>query len=456
MRASRQLVGVGVCSRSGTALSRVIVAYAGLLAPFLTPERAVAGPASPPPASAGELKRAARQVESAEAKALDAQQKVDALAKEAVALAAQHRTLVDAVKKAKAELARHLRAGQQAYSLPPAPAKPSKKPPPLPKLKALKTGKTEYAEVLSLSAAATKAYAALSENEAALEQRAEAAGDVSNSNDAALKDAQTAAVTMKTAAAAKDAPPPFKTAAQDAANKLKNARAAATAAMALSRKARTSSGFASPKAYATRVASLAKEREQLQKSQQLADVTLKDVVARLALQNPPVPGCDLRKVPWRDMAYPWVPQGDSWAPLRLHGGAPVCESANKDECPYTPSLGDVSDGADSVLTLGDLDGDGKPEAALHLLEACCDVSSVAVLFFKQDAECHLEFLSSIDLINSSGSILGGAFVADMPFARPGENIGLGAVSGREHAEWRLVQGQLRKTKSVKTTVKLDQ
>lgn len=85
--------------------------------------------------------------------------------------------------------------------------------------------------------------------------------------------------------------------------------------------------------------------------------------------------------------------------------------------------------------------------------ACCDVSEVELLVFKQDADCHLDYVDSISLTNSTGLIQGGAIVADLPFARPGENMGVGQATGREHAEWRLVAGKLKKTKSVKTVVK---
>lgn len=415
---------------------------------------APSAPAAPPTPS--DLRRATRNIASVEASSAVAKQKAEALASDLGALALQHKVLDAALKKSKADLALHLRTGQTAYATPKAPPVPSKKTPPLPKLASLKKAKLEYAAFVQSNVVVGKDLTALLKNEADLEQQAEAANQIATAAETAVKDAQADAALLKTAAADKAAPAPAKAAAELAATQLKSVRMAATAATAAARKARSGSGFASATAFATRKAAATRDREQDLVKAKLVEATLQDVDARLALQNPAVPKCDLRRVLWRDMTYPWFPWGTLQHGMKLKDGLWVCDEPNPDQCSGSwPAVSDVAEGPDSALVLGDLDGDGKPEAALHVTTFCCDVTGVEVLLFKQDAECRLDFLGDVSLTNSSGTIVGGAFVADQPFARKGENIGLGAVSGREHVEWRLVRGKLTKTKSVVTVVPIE-
>lgn len=387
-----------------------------------------------------------------EAAATEAKQKTEALAAEVAALAVQHKALAAALKKSNDELAQHLRNGQTAYTRPLPPPANSKKAPPLPKLASLKKARLEYASFVQSNGAVAKDLAALRKNEADLEQRAEAAAQVAAAAEVAVKDTQADAALLKTAGSGKTASAPAKSAADLAATQLKTARAAITGATAAARKARAGSGFASAAAYATRQSKLTLDAEQTKTKLSLVEATLHDVDARLALQNPAVPKCDLRRVPWRDMTYPWLPWGTRKNALKLKEGVWVCDEPNPDDC--VGSFPSVSgEGPDDLIELGDLDGDGKPEAALTIATFCCDVSGSEVLFFKQDADCHLDFLGEVSLMNATGTIVGGAFVADLPFPRKGETFGVDAVTGREHAEWRFVQGKLTKTKSVKTVIK---
>ena len=426
-----------------------------VLGGLATLHRAWAAQPPPPLPSANELKKAAKHVASAETATLEAKQKVEALASEVTALAVQHRALDADLKKSKTARDAHFRAAQAAYTTPKAPINPPKKAPPLPKLESLKKAQLEYTAFVQADATVAKGQAALSKNEADLEHHAEIAAQAAVEAEAAAKAAEADAASLKRAAADKTAPATAKAEAELAATQLKNAKAASSSTGAASRKARSGSGFASVAAFTTRTASVAHEADQARQKQAVAEATLREVNAKLALQNPPVPGCDLRRVPWANMTYPWLPWGTRQNPLKMHEGAWVCDEPDPSTCPGPPNVGDVSGEPDSALVLGDLDGDGKPEAALHIMTFCCDVSGIEVLFFKQDAECRLEYLGDLSLINSSGTIVGGAFVADLPFARHGENLGLGAVSGREHAEWRFVQGKLRQTKSVKTVVPIE-
>lgn len=434
---------------------RAFVAALGMTLGLGSGSRAeAASPAEPAPSRVSrDPKQAAHEAASAEAAALEAKNGAERLAAEAVTLADQHRALASSLAVSRAELGKHWRTAQSAYTLPKT-AVPVGKPAPLPKLSALKTAKSEYEAFIHASSAVVKDERTLRASEARLEEHAEAALTSASSAKTAAQQAQDSAAALHKVQAEKPAPPNAKAAAELADAQLKSARGAATTAAALAQKARSKSGFSTAAAYTSKQTAAASDAEKAKAQLALANATLREVDARLSLQNPEVPGCDWHKVPWRDMTYPWLPWGTLKHALQLKDGAWVCDEPDHDNCVGPPNLGDISPGPDSALILGDLDGDGKPEAALQLLTFCCDVSSFEVLIFKQDAQCHLEYVDEISFANSSASFSGGALVADLPFARQGENMGLGAVSGMEHAEWRLLNGKLRKTKSVKSVAPL--
>jgi len=395
-----------------------------------------------------ELKRVAQGVTNARATALASLEKAAAEAAAVTPLATNHKRLTSALTAERAELGKHLRRAQAAHPLRTAPAPKAKPGAALPKLDLLKTAKLEYETVLHESADEKKIAAELRNNDDELARHVESTSDWAASAHDAATEAQGGAALLSSEAKKASNDVARKEAAQLARAQATEALAAAKSALTNASTARTASGIASKAAYLTRKSAEAQDDEKAQQRLAAVRLTVLEVTKALAQQNPVIPACDLSKVPWQDMAYPWLELESSGEPVTFHAGVRVCDQPNSDECSQaTPSLGD--------LVFGDLDGDGKPEAALHVMTQCCDVSVVTVLFFTRDAQCHLQQLGSVELVNSTGTIVGGAFVADVPFARHGENIGLGAVTGREHAEWRWLKGQLRKTVSVKTVVPLN-
>jgi len=415
---------------------------------------ASAAPATAPqPPSAAELKRASKHAATVEAAALAAKSTAEQEQSEVAKLATTHKALAAAVAAAKSALNAHAAKASSAYRAPRPGLKPPKHPE-LPKVSALKAARTEYSAVLDSISSLAKARAELAANEAQLAAHADAAATAAANSKAAVADLEGAAKLLKSAVKG-SAASPEKERSDAAATQLKNARAAASSAASLAQKARTASGMTSTSSLATKQAASKREEAQLEQQRLAADATLKDVVERLRLQSPEVPGCDLRKMPWRDMTYPWLPWGTRQNAATFKAGQWLCDEPNPDECNGSaPGIGDIVPGPDSAVAFGDLDGDGKPEAAVHVLQFCCDVSGFIVMFFKQDSDCHLDYVGSAGFTNANGTIEGGAFVIDEPYARGGENIGLGGVSGRHHQEWRIVGGKLKLTKSVKTVVPL--
>ncbi len=410
---------------------------------------APAGTAAKPVESAVDEKALARRVASAHARALAAQDKAKKAADAVASLAEQNKPLRAALSTQDADLAKHTRAAQSAYPVRSAPPKPSKKPSPLPKLESLKTAKTEYEAAVQASRAASKTQIALRRNEEQLELEVEAAEDSAAIAKSAAEEAQGNAALLATQAKRATATTASKSATDVAQAQLKEAKAAALSAGSAATKARSSSGSPSKAGYAKKKADAAREDEKAKQQLATLEVTLREADSALATQNPAVPNCDLAKVPWQNMTYPWFPFGSQGHPLTLKDNVRVCDEPNPDECYGPPNIASSLADQPGPL-LGDLDGDGKPEAVLELATFCCDVSGYEMLFFQLDPQCHLRYLGGVsEIANAQGAIVNGAYVVDMPWARPGENLGLGAVSGVEHAEWRLVKGQIKKTVSVK-------
>ncbi len=392
----------------------------------------------------------AKRAASAHALALAAQISAQKAADAVTPLAAQHKPLSAALGTERAAFTKHLHAAQTAYPPHAASAKPSTKPAPLPKLESLLTAKTEGEAAVQASSAALKSEAALHANEAQLELLAEAAADAAANAKSAAQETQDSATLLVAQAKPAGATAAAKAAADLAQTQEKEAKAAATSAASAAGKARASAGTASKAAFAARQAADARGDEQAKQQQATLQSSLREVDAALALQNPAVPGCDLHKVPWQSMTYPWFVYGGFKQPLTLKDNVRVCDETEPDGCTGPPAIAARETDQTPSPLFGDMDGDGKPEAALELITFCCDVSGFEVLFFKLDPQCHLRYLGSAsDIANAQGALVNGAYVIDMPWARPGENLGLGAVTGVEHAEWRLVNGQIKKTVSVK-------
>jgi hypothetical protein len=142
------------------------------------------------------------------------------------------------------------------------------------------------------------------------------------------------------------------------------------------------------------------------------------------------------------MTYPSLPYGSAHKPLKLTNGAYVCDEPNQDDCPGNPPW-------ITTPLYGDLAGDGSQHAVIEIFVGGGDYSSYSVRFFGKDSQCHLQLLGQADDNTVPGAIVGHGYVADLIYAKDGENLGVGNTSGVEHAEWRFVKGQVLKTVSVK-------
>jgi hypothetical protein len=401
----------------------------------------------------------ARQVAASKAAASNARDHAAKARERLEALAPTRKQLRAAIKTEQAEFAKHWHAAQAAYPLspivpPPAPAKPGKKKP-LPKVESLRTAKTEYGEVGRVGAALFTDGAALRRADDEAAQQSEAATGAASQAKSSSKDAQEQAKAVAKQAqdsaqaakkdksnAATQAALGLKAEADLARADAKEAQAAATAADQEASKSRTLSGLGTAQAYAAKKAAADKDEDKLKTNLESARRTLKEVDAALDAQSPLIKGCDLRNVDWKNMTYPWYPYGTKEKPLKLTDGFYVCDEEHAEDCPQmAPSI--------ETPLFGDLAGDGSQNVAVEISIEFPELQFYDVMFFGKEADCHLRFLGSTPRQTTNGAIQGHAYVADLPYAKRGESMGLGSETGVEHVEWRLIKGKLKQTVDVK-------
>ena len=332
----------------------------------------------------------------------------------------------------------------------PAPTKKRTKPPPT---EAYTTGKAEYAAAATAGRTILEKRAELVKFWEELQRQTAASADLVTKAKAADKDAQTASKALGAAAAKakraapKDPESPAAKAAAELSSQADQAKAtaleahtSAVAATTDATKIRTVTGLGSPAALKTKVTTAEKADTALRAKLASGKATSMNIDNTLAAWNPKVRDCDLRKVDWKNMTYPWIPYGKAPKPLKLTNGAYVCDEPKQADCPGAPP--NVKE-----PLYGDITGDGSAAAVVEVFIGSSDAALYDVLFFGKDADCRLHITGEIPTQKNTGTIAGNAYAVDLRYPKPGEKIG--TATGVEHQEWRLVKGALKRVVDVK-------
>jgi hypothetical protein len=416
-------------------------------------------PASASEVHAGDL---VKQVDVAKAQAVGSRDAVTKAHEDVDKLIPKRTALEAAIKDAQKAFDQHWRAATKAVpalkgaapaTAPAAANKKRTKPPPV---EAFATGRTEYAAAATEGRTVLEKRAELVKFWEELQRLTAASADAAAKAKSADKDAQTAAKALGAAAvkaksaAPKDPADPAAKAAAELSAQAEQAKKAAleahTAAAAAATdvtKIRTLSGFGSAAALTAKKATAAKADTALREKLSSGKATSMNVDNTLALWSPKIRDCDLRKVDWKNMTYPWIPYGTSSKPLKLTNGAYVCDEPKQENCPGKPP-------SVKEPLYGDLSGDGAPAAVVEVFVGSGDAPVYDVLVFGKDSECRLRLVGEMPSQTNTGTITGNAYTADLPYAKKkGENVGAGTATGVEHQEWRIVKGALKRLVDVK-------
>lgn len=405
---------------------------------------------SPTPTDPADL---VKQVEAAKAQAVASRDAVTKTHEEVDRLTAKRTALETAIKESQKSFDEHWRAATKAVpalkgSAPATPPtagnKKRTKPPPV---DAFASGKSEYTLAATAGRTVLEKRAEVVKFWEELQRQTAAGADAASKAKSADKDAQTAARALAAAAAkAKLAASKDPAAAADLATKAEQAKAsaleahtAATAAATDATKIRTLTGLGSATALSTKKAAADRADTALRTKLSSGKATSMNIDNTLALWNPKIQGCDLRKVDWKNMTYPWIPYGTASKPLKLTRGAYVCDEPKPEKCPgVAPSLKEP--------LYGDLSGDGSEVAIAEIFIGSGDAPLYDVLVLGKtgkDADCRLRLIGEMPSQKATGAIAGNAYTADLPYPKKkGEN-------GIEHQEWRIVKGALKRVVDVK-------
>jgi hypothetical protein len=400
-----------------------------------------------------------KQVDAAKAQALGSRDAVAKVREDVDKLVSKRTALEAAIKEAQKAFDLHWRAATKAVpalkgsapaTAPAAANKKRTKPPPV---ASYVSGKLEYAAAATAGRTVLEKRAEIVKFWEELQRQTASSAEAAAKAKSADKDAQTAAKALAAAAAKakraapKDPESPAAKTALELAAQAEQAKAAAleahtaeAAAAAGATKIRTLSGLASAAALAAKKAAADRADTALRTKLSSGKATSMNIDNTLATWSPKIKDCDLRKVDWKNMTYPWVPYGTASKPLKLTNGAYVCDEPKQSDCPGKPPV-------IKEPLYGDLSGDGSPAAVVEVFIGKGDAPLYDVLVFGKDSDCRLYLVGELPSQTNTGTLAGNAYAADLPYAKKGEKPG--TATGVEHQEWRIVKGALKRVVDVK-------